>query len=258
VSGVLEPELAFAHEIADRAAEIGMGFFRGEFEVRKKADLTPVTEADLEIEAMVRDRVADRFPNDAVHGEEGGLRGSKTAARTWIVDPIDGTRNFAAGVQIWATLLALAVQNELVLGLVCAPGLGERYDAIRGKGARLNGRAIHVSDVAEVADSQIAFGGIDHWLGGSRERAFLKLLSDADRNRGVGDFWGHVLVARGAVDIMIEPQLRLWDYAAPSVIVQEAGGRVTQVDGSPLADGGSVLSTNGAIHEEVVTRLRSV
>jgi histidinol-phosphatase len=245
-------ELAFAHEVADRAAEIAVEVFGRDFEVRKKADLTPVTEADTGIEAMIRDAIADRFPGDAILGEEQGPQGS--GSRVWIVDPIDGTKNFAARIPVWATLVAFAVDGESKVGLASAPLIGERYAGVRGRGATMNGRPIHVSSATAVAGSLMAIAGLRPWLEGSNRDAFLGLAAEADRVRGFGDFWGHMLVARGAADIMLESELRTWDYAALQVIVEEAGGVMTQVDGSPLADRGSVLSANPALHATIAER----
>ena len=248
---MLEQELRFAHEVADRAAEISMSFFLSEFEVTQKADLSPVTEADLAVEAAVRELVAARFPGDAVTGEE---HGEGSGDRVWIVDPIDGTKNFADGVPIWATLLALQVDGRTELGLASAPALGERYEAVRGQGARWNGGEIRVSD-RPLSDAFLLFSTIDDWLGGAREEAFRGLVRDTRRNRGFGEFWGHLLVARGAAEGMIEPELRIWDWAAIAAIVEEAGGRVTTFEGKPPSDGSSVVTTNGAVHDEVVRRL---
>ena len=251
--GEFEQELAFAHELADLAGEIGMGFFRGSFEVTIKADRTPVTEADLSIEAAIRDAVKRRFPGDSVLGEEGGLQGE--GRRRWIVDPIDGTKNFADGVQIWSNLIALAVDDRPVLGVVNLPALGERYDASRGGGARLNGAPIHVSRADRLPRSFVVFAGIGDWLSGPYGPGVRRLIADARRDRGFGDAWGHCLVARGSADVMLELELATWDFAALEVIVEEAGGRITQFDGSPLAHGGTVLTTNGSLHEEIVARL---
>jgi len=153
---VFEDELAFAGELADEAGRIALSYFGGELAVKLKADRTPVTEADVRIEAMVRERVRERFPGDAVLGEEGGLEGG--GERRWIVDPIDGTKNFADGVQIWANLIALAIDDEPVMGVVNAPALGERYEAVRGGGARLNGRPIEVSRAGGAGLAWIARG----------------------------------------------------------------------------------------------------
>jgi histidinol-phosphatase len=245
-----ERELAFAHSLADRAAEIAMEFFRSGFEVHIKPDSTPVTEADLAVEAMIRSALAAEFPGDAVLGEEHGLAGS--GAREWVVDPIDGTKNFAAGIQIWATLIALLVDGEPVLGVVGAPALGERYGAAAGVGATLNGEPIHVSDRASLAECLVSHASLGDWRTGPNADGFAELTARAARTRGFGDFWGHVLVARGAADVMVEAELRTWDWAALAPVVREAGGVVTQLDGSPLADGRSVLTTNGAVHDEVV------
>ena len=249
-----EPELAFANQLADRAAEIAMSFFGGAFEVRIKPDATPVTEADLAVEAMVRERIAAQFPDDAFLGEEHGRDGA--GPRTWVVDPIDGTKNFAAGIQIWGTLIALMVEERPVVGVVGLPAMGERYEAATGLGARLNGSPIHVSDVARVQDAFVLFGTLS-WDDRRSEASFLSLAHEAARTRAFGDCWAHMLVARGAAEAMIEEDLRTWDWAAPLVVIEEAGGRVTQLDGSLPADRSSVLSTNQRLHAQIVELLRS-
>ena len=249
-----ETELAFADELADAAAEIAMSLFRREFEVRTKDDLTPVTEADTRVEEMIRNRLADRFPDDAVLGEEGGLHGSGN--RVWVIDPIDGTKNFAAGIQIWATLIALVENEEPVLGLAGAPALGERYHAARGGGARMNGELIHVSQVEDLSRALVCSSGGKDWLDGPHAEGYRGIATEAARTRAFGDFWGHMLVARGSAEVMLEPALRTWDWTALTVIVEEAGGRMTALDGGPLTDRGSALATNGLLHDEVVRRFR--
>ncbi len=248
-----EDELAFANELADRAGAIGLSYFRGSFEVHEKADRTPVTEADLAIEAAIRAAVRERYPGDGVLGEEGGQEGD--ASRRWVVDPIDGTKNFADGVQIWANLIALEVDGDPVVGVVNLPALDERYEASRGAGARLNGEPIHVSRADRIPRAFVVFGGMEDWLDGPFADEVRELIREARRNRGFGDAWGYCLVARGAADAMLEPELAAWDFAAPQVIVQEAGGRISQLDGSPLAHARSVLATNGILHDELVARL---
>jgi histidinol-phosphatase len=250
---VFDAELTFANEVADRASEIAMGFFRGTFEVSIKPDASPVTEADLAVEAMFREMVAARFPSDAVIGEEGGA--GPEAERVWVIDPIDGTKNFADGVPIWATLLALHDGGRGVLGVVSAPALDERYEAVAGEGARCNGRPIRVSERASISDAFLVYSSIDAWLDGPLWSAFDELLRDTRRNRGFGDFWAHMLVARGAADVMAEPELAVWDWAALKVIVEEAGGRLTAFDGSEPTHGSSVLTTNGLLHDAVLARL---
>lgn len=254
---MLERELAFAHDLADRAAEIALRWFRAtDLRVREKADLTPVTEADEAIERMVREEVARAFPADRVVGEEEGGLDGWTRGRAWIVDPIDGTKNFADGVQLWSTLIALAEEGRTVLGVVSIPGIAERYEAVRGDGARLNGAPIGVSARDRLADAFVLFSSFEAWPAGPPREGLLGLLGAARRTRGFGDAWSHMLVARGAADVMVEPQLALWDWAAIQVVVEEAGGRITQLDGAPLRHGGSAVSTNGLLHEDVLTRLR--
>lgn len=250
---MFDEELAFANTLADEAERIAMSFFRGSFEVRTKADRTPVTEADLAIESMIREQVRVRFPDDGILGEEEGSEGA--SARRWIVDPIDGTRNFAAGIQIWATLIAFSVDGAPVVGVAHAPALGERYEAARGGGARLNGETIRVSTIDRIDEAAILHGGESAWIDGAHGAALLAMVRDCRRDRGFGDFWGHVLVARGSAEVMFEPELSTWDWAALQVVVEEAGGRMTQFDGAPPAHGGSVVTTNGGLHDEILGRL---
>jgi histidinol-phosphatase len=249
-----EPELSFALGVADLAADIGMRVFRGDVRVTIKEDSSPVTQADTEIETMVRQQVASAFPDDGILGEEHG-GDPEAGGRMWIVDPIDATANFARGIPVWATLIALQVDGAPVVGVVNAPALGERYEAVRGGGARCNGDPIRVSEIADVGSSQLLFAGVGPWLRAPRNEAVLTTLAAAKRTRGFGDFWGHMLVARGSAEAMLEPELALWDFAALVPIVEEAGGRMTTIDGSPLRHGGSVLTTNGAVHDDLVRRL---
>jgi histidinol-phosphatase len=251
---VFEEELAFARGLADRAGEIALSFFGGSFEVREKADRSPVTEADIEIERTIRSAVHERYPTDGVLGEEGGLQG-EGSDRRWVVDPIDGTKNFADGVQVWATLIALVVRGEPLVGVVAAPGIQERYEAVVGSGARLNGEPIHVSRADRIGRSSILHSSVAGWIDGPYREPLLDLLRESRRDRGFGDFWGHMLVARGSADVMFEPELATWDFAALQVIVTEAGGRITQFDGSSVIHGGSVLTSNGVLHDELVARL---
>ena len=248
-----EEELAFANRLAERAGAIGLGFFGGTFEVRLKPDRSPVTEADVAIEEAIRAAIHERYPDDGVLGEEGGSEG--TGHRRWIVDPIDGTKNFADGVQVWSNLIALAVDDEPVVGVVNFPALGERYEASAGGGARLNGTTIQVSRADRVSRSFFVFAGMEDWLEGPYAEGVQGLVREARRNRGFGDAWGHCLVARGSADVMVELELATWDWAALQVVIQEAGGRISQFDGSPLVHGGTVLATNGVLHDEILARL---
>jgi histidinol-phosphatase len=250
---VFEEELSFAHHLADEAAEMAMGVFRRDVQVSWKADLSPVTQADTQIESAMRERLARAFPQDRVLGEEEG--GEEGPGRVWVVDPIDGTRNFAAGIQIWSTLLALVVDHEPVMGMVSAPALGERYAAVRGGGVTLNEEPIHVSEIASIDEAAVTTGDVEMWFGTPMDDRMRELESRAVRRRGFGDFWGHMLVARGSMEIMVEPALAIWDWAALVPVVTEAGGHLTQVDGSALAHGGSIVTTNGYLHDDVVKLL---
>jgi histidinol-phosphatase len=250
---VFDAELAFANSLADEAAEIALSYFGTDLEVRTKRDHTPVTEADTGVESMIRRRIVERFPDDAVHGEEEGLEGA--GPRTWVIDPIDGTKNFTAGIQIWATLIALLVDGDPVVGVVSAPGLGERYAAARGSGSTLNGRPIHVSDTEGIGQAFVISDGAGSFIGTENEAWYLDVVERARRTRGFGDFWAHMVVARGSADVELAPEVMLWDYAALVPVVVEAGGRMTAFDGGPLRHGGSALTTNGVLHGAVLERI---
>jgi histidinol-phosphatase len=240
----------------DIAATITRHHVEHPVQVRHKEDATPVTDADVAVEGALREAASERFPEDGFVGEEGGRTGG--SARVWIVDPIDGTKNFVDGIQVWATLVALEVDGAPVLGVVDAPHLGERYDAIRGGGARLNRDPIEVSDVATLADAFVLHSGVEEWLGGPLWGSFVRVAGAARRTRGLSDFWGHMLVARGSADVLLEHEpCGVWDWAALRVVVDEAGGRMTTLDGEEPFHGCTLLTTNGVIHDEVLANLRA-
>ena len=194
-------------------------------------------------------------------GEEEGLTAAGggpavDGAPTWVVDPIDGTNNFMGGIPIWATLVALSVDGEPVLGVAHAPALGETYEAARGAGARCNGAAISVDPVPALDRATVLFSSAKGWREAGLEDGFAELTSRAWRSRGLGDFWGHVLVARGAAHVMVEPDLSVWDVAALQPIVAEAGGKLTDLDGDPWTERGACITTNGPLHDEVLQLLR--
>jgi histidinol-phosphatase len=245
-------DLALALALADAADELAMGHFRAaDLVVDTKPDLTPVTEADRAVEEMIRARLATDRPDDAVVGEEFGTRGSGT--RRWIVDPIDGTKGYARGIPVWATLIALECDGELVLGVASAPALGTRWSAVRGGGAHRNGEPVGVSRVSSVEDAHLAYDSVRAFSQSGREAEFLALAGRCWRTRAFGDFWSHVLVADGSIDIAVEVGgLQLWDLAAVQVIVEEAGGRFTDLAGVARADGGDAVSTNGLLHADVL------
>ena len=250
-----ESELAFANGLADLAAETALGFFRDDaLEIRRKPDTSLVTQADTSVERAVRDAIAAAFPDDAVLGEEEGGT-YEPAGRRWIVDPIDSTANFARGIQAWATLIALQVDGVGVLGVVSAPAMDERYVAVRHEGAMLNGEPIHVSGVEEVADAHVLLQEMDALFAGPYAAQTLALVQECWRPRGFGDWWAHMLVARGSADVMLEPNLSAWDLAAPQVVVEEAGGRCSTFEGGPIGHENSMLVTNGLLHDEILRRL---
>ena len=257
------PDLTLALELADIADGISMARFRAtDLVVDTKPDLTPVSEADHAVEVALRRKLGVARPGQAVLGEEGGQDAcSSGSSARWIVDPIDGTKNYVRGVPVWATLIALQRDGRMVVGVVSAPALGRRWWAARGEGAFADGRPIHVSKVAAVADAFISYDGVERFDGSAAavspaDGRLLHLARRCWRSRGFGDFWSHVLVAEGAVDIAAEPEVSLWDVAPIQVIVEEAGGRFTNLAGEARADGGSAVSTNGLLHDEVLSALR--
>lgn len=247
-------DLQFAHQLADIADAITMEhFLRADLQVDLKADATPVTEADTSVERAIRECIREQYPNDAILGEEYGA--SAAQPRTWILDPIDGTKNYLRGVPIWATLIALRVDPHITLGVVSAPALGRRWWAERGHGAWVRDvsgeRQIQVSSVAELTHASVSISDPIGW-----PPETLGALQDATwRSRGYGDFWSHVLVAEGAVDIAAEPQLEVYDMAAFIPIVQEAGGIVTGWRGGEPTLEGNAVTTNGLLHNQVIAVL---
>lgn len=220
--------------------------------VTSKADGSPVTAADRDVEALLRRLLAERFPGYSVFGEEEGGE-LDDSVPTWVLDPIDATKNFIRGIPVWATLLALVVDGEPVIGIASAPAMGERWDAARGLGARRNGRPVAVSTVAALSDAHLLHGGLDWFRQVPGGWDLLGRLADATwRTRGFGDFWMHLLVAGGMADVALERDLEPWDVAAPACIVVEAGGRMTSWSGGSALTSGEALSTNGLLHEDLV------
>jgi histidinol-phosphatase len=257
-------ELKLARELADIADEISLKYFSKNPEVTTKDDGTLVTVADREIETALRKRIKETFPDHGVLGEEQGLQGAREGP-IWVIDPIDGTNNFAWGIPIYATLIALRVDGVTNVGLASAPAIGERYEAARGDGARMNGMPIRVSDVRTIEDARVCYGSYRGVVAAGLGDRWVDILKRAKRERGFGDFWGHMLVARGAEEVMVEPSLAIWDVAALEVIVQEAGGKMTGFSGAPYPESrmwgpegdGSCLSTNGQLHDQLVAVLSS-
>lgn len=254
--GPIDADLALALELADAADVITRSRFRAtDLVVETKPDLTPVSEADRAVEVAIRDRLATARPGDAIVGEELGADGD--GHRRWIIDPIDGTKSFVRGVPIWATLIALEVDGQMAVGVASAPALSRRWWAAKGSGAFANDERIRVSQVTALADALLCYTSSPTFDEFGLGEQFRSLAADCWAARGFADFWGHVLVAEGSADIAVEPIMNLWDNAAIQVIVEEAGGRFTDLSGTATSDGGNALSTNGRLHDHVLARLRT-
>ncbi|GEA88614.1 inositol monophosphatase family protein [Cellulomonas cellasea] len=246
-------DLRLAHVIADQVDSVTMARYKAlDLRVETKPDLTPVTDADRTAEEIVRGQLSRARSRDAVQGEE--MADTGHGPRRWVIDPIDGTKNFVRGVPVWATLIALIDGDEVVLGVVSAPALGKRWWAAQGSGA-WTGKSLaaatrlQVSDVGRLQDASFSYSSLSGWEERGRLEHLLTLTRRVWRTRAYGDFWSHVLVAEGAVDLSAEPELALHDMAALVPIVTEAGGRFTSVTGVPGPFGGSALVSNGKLHD---------
>jgi histidinol-phosphatase len=256
-------DLTLAHRLADAADAITLKRFQAlDLKVTTKPDNTPVTDADKSSEEAIRALLHAHRPDDGIVGEEFGNEGLEKN-RYWVIDPIDGTKNFLRGVPTWATLIALIERlpdgsQQTVVSVVSAPALFRRWSAHLGGGAfvtinRETTKRIHVSQVSNIADASISYSDFAGW--GTMLEPFRALLEKAWRTRGYGDFWSHMLVAEGALDVAIEPTLALWDMAALDLIVTEAGGVFSNTSGVPGPHGGNGLSTNAALHQFIVEAL---
>jgi histidinol-phosphatase len=253
-------DLTLAGRLADAADAITTTRFRAlDLEVRSKPDRTPVTDADTAVEDAIRALLATERPADAVAGEERGGTGW-ASGRTWVLDPIDGTKNFLRGAPIWATLIALVEDGTPVVGMVSAPLLGRRWWASAGAGAWLRDaagdRRISVSGVSTLADSYLSTTDLGSWTEYHSREAYLALTDACWETRAFGDFWHHCLVAEGAIDLAAEPIVNAWDVAPMQVLLTEAGGRFSDLTGRPTFDGGSALSSNGQLHDAALSILQ--
>jgi len=256
-------DLALAHLLADTADSISMARFRAnDLRVESKPDLTPVSDADTAVEQALRATLARARPRDAVLGEEFGRTEAAAGpgSRHWVIDPIDGTKNFVRGVPIWGTLIALMSGDTPVAGLVSAPALGRRWWGATGLGAYA-GRHQHaatrigVSGVRRLADASFCYSSLTGWAEIGRLEPMVELTLQAWRSRAYGDFYGYMLLAEGALEVMVEPELSLWDVAALIPIVTEAGGRITDLNGRPPGDKTAAVATNGLLHETILSAL---
>ena len=262
-SGVVpryDDDLRFAHVLADNADDITARRFRAlDLRVDTKPDLTPVSDADRTAEESLRNVLRRSRPRDAVLGEETGQTG--TGPRCWVIDPIDGTKNYVRGVPVWATLIGLMDGPDVVVGVVSAPALGRRWWGALGGGA-WTGRSLtkaspcRVSGVTKLGDASMSYSSLGGWAERGLLDNFLDLTRSVWRTRAYGDFWSHMLVAEGAVDFSAEPEVSLWDLAALQIIVEEAGGVFTDLAGQAAPDRGSAVCTNGHLHDEVLAQLR--
>ncbi|CAB4734945.1 MAG: histidinol phosphatase [Actinobacteria bacterium] len=252
-------DLRLAHVLADDADSLSTARFKAlDLHVMSKPDLTPVTDADQAVEESIRRTLGRVRSRDAITGEEQGTSGH--SQRRWIIDPIDGTKNFVRGVPVWATLISLVVDDEVVVGVVSAPMLQRRWWASKGHGA-WTGRSLmkstrcEVSDVRRLEDASLSYSSISGWDERDRLDDVVALMRRCWRTRAYGDFWSYMLLAEGAVDIAAEPSLEVYDMAALDVIVREAGGRFTSLDGTDGPFGGNALATNGHLHEAALSFL---
>jgi histidinol-phosphatase len=257
--GELRAWLDEALATCDEADAMARAAFRRDLTIDTKPDRTLVTTVDTAIERRIRERLADRFPDHGLVGEEYGVEAGDAPVR-WYIDPIDGTHNFVRGVPLFGTLLAVERDGELQVAVLSAPALDERWWAHRGGGAWARNRGveprrIRVSDVGRLEDSHLLYGSGRDIIESGLAPGFDDLLRASWRDRGFGDFWGYALVAEGAGDAMIEVGLKSWDAAAPTVLVEEAGGRVTDFTGARAIEAGTIVASNGRLHESVLARL---
>ena len=256
----LTDDLRLAHLLADDADSITMNRFKAlDLYVTSKPDLTPVSDADTAVEEALRRTLSRARPRDAVQGEELAVTG--WGPRRWVIDPIDGTKNFIRGVPVWATLIALMINDEVAVGVVSAPALGRRWWASIGGGAYagrslMSGTPCHVSDVARIEDAYLSYASISAWVDAGQGQEFVDLLRSCWRTRAYGDFWSYVLLAEGGVDIACEPELAIHDMAACAIVVTEAGGRFTDLAGKDGPLGTGAYATNGRLHDAVLQQLR--
>ena len=257
---LLREWLAFALEACDAADAIAITHFRRDLDLERKPDRTFVTIADQGIERELRDRILARYPDHGIVGEEYGVDTGSSGTR-WIIDPIDATHNYIRGVPLFGTLIGIEHDGELQVGVISAPAIRERWFAYRGGGAWNRGldgeRRIRVSRVSALDDAQLVYGSRRDAVASGLMPGFDALIDACWRERGFGDFWGYSLVAEGAAEAMLEVDMKVWDLAGPLVVIEEAGGKVTDVDGVRRFDAPSFVGSNGLLHDEILRRLRA-
>ncbi len=258
--------VAVALAACDDADAISMAWFRQRIEIEAKPDTSFVTAADTAVERAVRERIRARFPDHGLVGEEYGEQPS-ASGRRWIIDPIDGTHNYMRGVPVFATLLALEIDGRLAVGVVSAPALQRRWfswldggawavTTVAGGWDRASAVPVRASDIDDVAEASVVYSSLPSILGSGLAPGFVDLLGAAWRDRGLGDFYGYMLVAEGAAEAMVESELKVWDLAGPAAVLLQAGGRLTDLEGGDDMPARGVLATNGRLHEAVLARLK--
>jgi histidinol-phosphatase len=240
-----------AVESAQEAGQVALRYFDADLTVEWKQDRSPVTVADREAESLLRARLLGAFPQDGFLGEESGDSPGASGFR-WIIDPVDGTRNFVRGIPIWATLVGLEHKGEPILGVAHVPALKQTYRALRGDGAHRDDRRIAVSKVASLAEAIMFYSSLSWFIKAGRQDVFLDLAARTQRQRGFGDFYGFLLVAQGSGELMIEHGVHIWDVAAMKPIVEEAGGRLTDWEGQANIHRPDVMASNGLLHDEAL------
>ncbi|MBI2459963.1 MAG: histidinol phosphate phosphatase [Candidatus Rokubacteria bacterium] len=250
----MDKALGAAIEAARAAGEIALRYYTGRVEVEWKADRTPVTRADREAERAIVEILGAAFPDWGFLGEESGASGGQGGVR-WIVDPIDGTKNFVRGIPFWATLIALEEEGEITLGVIHAPATGDLLYARRGAGARANGEPVRVSSIATLAEATLLHASLGY-LRGEHWDGFVRLVDATERQRGFGDYFAYTFVIRGQAELMLEADLKPWDLAAVKILVEEAGGRFTDFAGRPTIYSGTALASNGLVHDEALRLIR--
>jgi histidinol-phosphatase len=253
-------DLTLALELADDADALTLPRYGAhDLKIHTKPDMSPVTDADNDVEATLRRKLGERRPGDSVYGEElGGTRA--IAGRQWVIDPIDGTKNFVRGVPIWATLIALLADDVPVVGVISAPAMRQRWWAAAGHGSfgqlgRDQPRRLSVSSIAQLPAASLSFSDLAGWAVRELRERFIGLTDEVWRVRAYGDFYSYCLLAEGAVDIALEPEVNVWDLAAVDILVREAGGAFANLAGRPGPDGGSAVATNGLLQQAVLDRL---
>lgn len=243
-----------ALDAAFQAGQFALQHFDQDVAVQWKPDRSPVTIADQGAEQLLRTKLLDKFPKDGFLGEESGAVAGTSGYR-WIIDPIDGTRSFVRGVPIWATLVGLEYKGEAIAGVTYVPALNQTYRALRGDGAFRDERRLHVSKVDQLAEAHVYYSSITWFTKAGRERQFLTLVKQTERQRGFGDFYGFVMVAQGAGELMVEQGVHAWDLGGLVAIIEEAGGKITAWDGKFDIDRPDVIASNGLLHDAALAIL---